>query len=73
MKLIKLTIAGILFILAGYFFYPIGIMILHNVVGGVSTTLLNQIAMKSVLMSQVIATAIFLIPGIWLSVKSFKN
>jgi len=73
MNLIKLAIAGVLLILAGYYFYPIAIMILHYTVGGIFTTILNQIAMKSILMSQAIVTTIFLVPGIWLLVKSFKD
>jgi len=73
MNLNKLTIAGVLLILAGYYFYPIMIGILHNIVGGVFTAIHNQIAMKSILMPQVIVTTIFLVPGIWLLVKSFKD
>ena len=73
MKIIKLVIAGILFIIAGYFFYPIMIMILSYTVGGVFTTILNEIAIYSTLMSQAIATSIFLIPGIWFLRKGLKD
>jgi len=72
MNLIKLIISGILFIMVGYFFFPIAIMILHNTVGGISLTLVNDIAMNSTLMSHVTLTIIFLIPGIWFLKKGLK-
>jgi len=72
LNLIKIVIAGVLFILAGYFSYPIVIGILHHTMGGIFTTIHNQIAIYTILMSQVIATTIFLIPGIWFLKKGLK-
>ena len=72
MKIINLVIAGLLFIFVGIFFYPIVIGILHNTVGGVFTVIHNQIAMDTILMSQVIATIVFFIPGIWFLKKGLK-
>lgn len=72
LKIIKLVIAGLLFIFVGIFFYPILLMILSFTIGGVFTDKLNQIAMDTILMSQVIATMIFLIPGIWFLKKGLK-
>jgi len=70
MKIINLVIAGLLFIFVGIFFYPILLMILSFTIGGVFTDKLNQIAMDTILMSQVIATIVFFIPGIWFLKKA---
>lgn len=72
LKITKLSISGVLFIMAGYFVFPMVVMILHYTVGGMPLDLVNRIAISSTLMSQVISTTIFLIPGIWFLKKAVK-
>ncbi len=72
-KITKLVLGCIFLAIASYFFYPILLMILHYTVGGIFTELLNEMAMHKVFLSQAVFTTIFLIPGVWLLVKGFKE